>query len=198
MNVLYRIVAREFVPCLPQRTAITRLLWSMLSGSGRWMRWHKIEGQGLLLQASGKQSYQRRKSEMSFQNQIWNGWITIILLKTHVMPDNFFQTIHFKTGISLGLTALTLSLCLVDTWDPMSTVVRWDVSTLLFPNMHHQTCSLTTWHYLSLSSTLIIGIILCLVVSLDKSSSSCLRNLSQQWSWQPYVYCILFSDACRI
>ena len=37
----------------------------------------KIEGQGLLLQASGKQSYQHRKSEMSFQNQIWNGWITI-------------------------------------------------------------------------------------------------------------------------
>ena len=33
---------------------------------------------------------------------------------------------------------------------------------LLFPNMHHQTCSLTSWHYLSLSSSLIIGITLCL------------------------------------
>ena len=33
---------------------------------------------------------------------------------------------------------------------------------LLFPNMHHQTCSLTTWHYLSLSSSLTIGITLCL------------------------------------
>ena len=33
---------------------------------------------------------------------------------------------------------------------------------LLFPNMHHQTCSLTTWHYLSLSSSLIIGITHCL------------------------------------
>ena len=29
-----------------------------------------------------------------------------------------------------------------------------------------------------------------LFVSLDKGSSSCLRNL-------PYVYCVLFSDACR-
>ena len=35
LNLLYRIVASEFVPCLPQRTAITRLLLPMLSGSGR-------------------------------------------------------------------------------------------------------------------------------------------------------------------
>ena len=59
-------------------------VWPRLSGSRRWIRWHKIEGQCLLLQASGKQSYQHRKSEMYF-----------------------FQTInmiHFKTGISLELT----------------------------------------------------------------------------------------------
>ena len=53
---------------------------------------------------------------------------------------------------------------------------------LLIPNMHHQTCSLTTWHSLSLSSLLIIGIILCVVLSLEKISSSCLRNMSQQWA----------------
>ena len=36
---------------------------------------------------------------------------------------------------------------------------------------HHQICSLTVWHSLSLGSSLIIGITLCLVVSLDKNSS---------------------------
>ncbi len=47
----------------------------------------------------------------------------------------------------------------------------YPLPSLLFPNMHHQTCSLTTWHSLFLSSSLIIGITLCLVVSLDKNSS---------------------------
>ena len=63
------------------------------------------------------------------------------------MPDNFFQTIHFKTGISLGLTdALTLSLCLVDTWDPMSTVVRWDISTAIFTIFKHASPDLFVNH----------------------------------------------------
>ena len=45
---------------------------------------------------------------------------------------------------------------------------------LLFPNMHHQTCSLTSWHYLSLSSSLLIGITLCL----------CLLTRALLFSWE--------------
>ena len=56
----------------------------------------KIEGQGLLLQASGKQSYQHRKFEMSFQNQIWNGWITIenTCHAREFLSDDWYDTLQ--------------------------------------------------------------------------------------------------------
>ena len=169
------------------------------------MHWHKIEGRGLLLQASGNQSYQQRKSEMSFQNQIWNGWITIenTCHAREFLSDDWYDTLQNwnqpRAYIILNRCSYTLSLCLVDKWDPMSTVVCWDVSTAIFTISKHASPDLfVNLMTLSFSQFITYNRDHSLFVSLDKSSSSCLRNLSQHWSWQPYVYCVLFSDACRL
>ena len=127
--------------------------------------------------------------DMEWMNNSW---------KHMSCPIISFRRYTSKLESAWGLQMLLPSPCVYEIQWALSCVEMSPLPSLLFPNMHHRTCSLTTWHSLSLSSPLIIGIILCLVVSLDKSSSSCLNNLSQQWSWQPYVYCVLFSDACRI
>ena len=55
---------------------------------------------------------------------------------------------------------------------------------------HHQICSLTAWHTLSLSSSLYINS--------SRTLLSCLRNLSQQWSWQRHVQYIVSSSVMRV
>ena len=68
------------------------------------MRWHNIEEQVLLLQASGKQSFINSESPTCHFRNSYD--MDGCHLRTYVMAENFFQTIdviYFKIAISLGL-----------------------------------------------------------------------------------------------
>ncbi len=133
------------------------------------------------------------------------------LLRTYVMREKFFQKIdvlYFKAAISLGVAwseidALSVpsALHIYDRREDLkSVVVCWrDVSSAIFnmstyasPDMfvNHIKFSFSQFViYQSLGSAFV-----CMRI-LTGTLPSCLINLSQQWSWQLYEWCVIFSDA---